>query len=82
MDITELQRRILFQVKQIFKAEPESISGVEKISDGWAVQCDFLEKKAVPETFDLLKIFEFKTDKEGKILGFKQLKKVRRGDLG
>ena len=81
MNIIEIQKKVLPEIKELLKKEPESISSVEKSEDGWVLNCEVLEKKAVPETYDLLKVFEFKLDKDGKIQGFKQLRKVRRGDL-
>ena len=81
MNIIEMQNKVLPEIKELLKKEPESISSVEKSEDGWVLNCEVLEKKSVPETYDLLKVFEFKLDKDGKIKGFKQLRKVRRGDL-
>lgn len=81
MNIIEIQKKIIPKIKEVLNKEPESISSFEKTSEGWTIQCDVLEKKSIPETFDLLKIFEFKLDKQANIAGFKQLRKVRRGDL-
>ena len=82
MNIAEVQKKVIPEIKGLLNKEPEAISSVEKTKEGWILQCDVLEKKSVPETYDLLKIFEFKLDNNGKITGFKQLKKIRRGDLG
>ncbi len=81
MNIMEVEKKILPEIKELLKKEPETISSVEKTKEGWIVQCEILEKKSVPETFDLLKVFEFKLDGNAKIIGYKQLKKIRRGDL-
>lgn len=82
MNVLEIQKKALPEIKEALKKEPESISSVEKTKEGWIVQCEVLEKKSVPETFDLLKVFEFKLDNNAKITGFKQMHKIRRGDLG
>lgn len=81
MNLIEIQRKVTPKIKELLSKEPESVSSIEKEKDGWIVQCEVLEKKSVPETYDLLKVFEFKLDKNGKIKGFKQLRKIRRGDL-
>lgn len=81
MNILEIQKKVVPEIKEILKQEPESISSIEKTNDGWVIQCDVLEKKSIPETYDLLKIFEFRLDKLCKVMGFKQIKKIRRGDL-
>lgn len=81
MDIMEVEKKFLPEIKELLKKEPETISSLEKTKEGWTVQCEVLEKKSIPETFDLLKVFEFRLDNNAKITGYKQLKKIRRGDL-
>jgi len=80
MDIIEIQKKVIPEITELLKKEPETISSIEETKEGWILQCTVLEKKSVPETFDLLKVFEFRLDNDAKITGFKQLKKVRRGD--
>lgn len=82
MELVEIQKKAWPEIKNLLKKEPEAISSIEKTKDGWIIQCDVLEKKSIPETYDLLKIFEVKLNNYGKITGFKQIKKIRRGDLG
>ncbi len=82
MNVLEIQKKALSEIKEALKKDPESILSIEKTKAGCTIQCDVLEKKSIPETFDLLKVFEFKLDNNAKITGFKQLHKIRRGDLG
>lgn len=82
LNIQELQKKVIPAIKGLLNKEPESISSIEKTKEGWILQCELLEKKSVPEIFDLLKIFEFMLDNNGNILSFKQIKKIRRGELG
>ena len=82
MNLLEVQNKVIPQISELLKKEPECISSIEKSNEGWIVVCDVLEKKSVPETFDILKVFEFIVDKECRIIRFKQLKKIRRGELG
>ncbi len=80
MDIEDIQKKVFSVAKELLKQEPESISAIERDEKGWKVQVVVLERKAVPDKFDLLKIFEFNLNENGKILGFKQIKKIQRGD--
>lgn len=82
MNVVDIQSKALPQIKELLRKDPETISSVEKTQDGWTIQCDVLEKKAIPEIFDLMKIFEFRLDNDAKVTGFKQLKRIRRGDIG
>jgi len=80
MDVEDIQKKIFSVAKELLKKEPESISSIEKSEKGWKVQMEVLERNAVPDKFDLLKVFEFNLNENGKVLGFKQIKKIQRGD--
>ena len=82
MNLLEIQEKAVPQIRTLLNKEPEGISSIEKTNEGWKVQCEMLEKKSIPETYDLLKVYEFLLDKEAKVTSFKQLKKIRRGDIG
>lgn len=81
MNLLEVQNKVTPQIMELLGKKPESISSIERNSEGWSITCDVLEKKSIPETYDLLKVFEFMVDKEGRVVRFKQLRKIRRGDL-
>lgn len=81
MDLMEVQKKVIPQITELLGKKPEGISSIEKNNEGWTIICDVLEKKSIPETYDLLKVFEFMVDKEGRVIRFKQLRKIRRGDL-
>ena len=82
MNILEIQEKVAPQIQKLLNKTPEGISSLEKTDGGWKLLCDVLDKKAIPETYDLLKVFEFVLDKEAKVTSFKLLKKIRRGDIG
>ena len=82
MNVLEIQRKALPEIKEMLRKEPESISSIEKNENGWTLHCEVLEKKAIPETYDLLKVYEFILDHDAKINSFKVLRKIRRGDVG
>ncbi|HII30410.1 TPA: hypothetical protein HA317_05105 [Candidatus Woesearchaeota archaeon] len=81
MNVLEIERKALLEIKELLKKEPECISSIEKTEKGWAIQCEVLEKKSIPETYDLLKLYEFIIDNNAKINSFKMLKRIRRGDI-
>ncbi|MEW5896485.1 MAG: gas vesicle protein GvpO [Nanoarchaeota archaeon] len=81
MNLLEIQRKVLPEIKELLKKEPEGISSIEKNENGWTIHCEVLEKKAIPETYDLLKVYEFILDNNAKINSFKVLRKIRRGDV-
>ena len=79
--VEDIQKKLLPAIEESLNKEIESISAIEKSEKGWKVQVEVLERKAVPDKFDLLKVFEFNLNENGKVLGFKQIKKIQRGDI-
>jgi hypothetical protein len=80
MNCLEINEKAYEIIREALHKEPDSISSVEKTEEGWCVEVEILEKKSIPETFDLLKIFEFFLDEDGKVQSFKLLKRKQRGD--
>ena len=82
MNAVEINKKACESIKEALNVKPESISAIEKSGNEWRVEVEILERKAVPSKFDLLKVFEFKLDANGKVQSFKLLKRKQRGDLG
>ena len=82
MDVIEINKKAREVIVATLNVQPESISSIEKSGNDWRVEAEILEKKSIPSKFDLLKIFEFKLDANGKIQSFKLLKRKQRGDSG
>ena len=67
-------------VRQYISKEPETVVGVEEAEGEWSVIVEVLERKAVPDTQDLLGRYEVKLNKQGKLLGWKQKMVRKRAD--
>lgn len=72
---------VLEKVKQIFpNRTPENVIEVEKENTGWKVLVEVLERKAVPDSQDLIGIYEVILGARGEILGYKRTKVRHRTD--
>jgi len=67
-------------VKQYISKEPEAIIGIEEAEGEWKVTVEALERKAVPDTQDLLGRYEIRLKKDGELVGWKQRMVRRRAD--
>jgi len=81
MDLLEIRNKAFSKAKDVLNRQPESVSLLEKTEKGWRMEVEVLERKAIPDSFDLLSVFELNLDAAGNIMSFKQIKKIRRGDL-
>jgi len=67
-------------VRQYISKELETVVSVEAAEGGWAVVVEVLERRAVPDTQDLLGRYEVKLNKQGKMLGWRQKMVRKRSD--
>jgi len=54
--------------------------GLSKTEDGWVVLLEALERRAIPDTMDVLGVYEVRLDSEGNFLSFERKKLRKRGE--
>lgn len=80
-DVIDVSKHSLPLVESILNKKPESIISVTKEGKEWRVLAEVLERKAVPDTQDILGRYELKLDENANLLGYKQVMLRRRADL-
>jgi hypothetical protein len=58
--------------KKYVRKELEAIIGVEEVGGEWRVTVEALERKAVPDSQDLLGRYEIRLNKNGELIGWAQ----------
>jgi hypothetical protein len=71
----------LATAKKYIRKEPETIIGVDKVGEEWRVTVEALERKAVPDSQDLLGRYEIRLSKDGELIGWTQKIIRKRCDL-
>lgn len=66
--------------KKYISKEPETVIGVEQKEGEWKVTVEALERKAIPDTQDLLGRYEIRLDKNGELIGWTQKMIRKRSD--
>jgi hypothetical protein len=56
------------------------VTGVDRNDEGWVVQVEVLELRRVPETTDVLGLYEIETDDQGSLLGYRRLARYSRSE--
>lgn len=79
--IIDISKHSLPLVESILNKKTESIISVTKEGKEWRVLAEVLERKAVPDTQDILGRYELKLDENANLLGYKQVMLRRRADL-
>jgi hypothetical protein len=60
----------------------EGVTGLESTDDGWTVQIEVVEMRRIPDSTDVLALYEVSTDKQGSLLGYRRLRRYTRGTAG
>jgi hypothetical protein len=60
----------------------EGVTGLERTDDGWTIQVEVVEVRRIPDTTDVLALYEVTTDSQGSLLGYRRLRRYARGVPG
>ena len=60
----------------------EGITGLERSDDGWTVQVEVVEVRRIPDTTDVLALYEIQTDDHGSLQGYRRIRRYARGVPG
>lgn len=69
------------KLSQLTGLKPSSVVGVLRDGEvGWTVGVEMVEKKSIPESMDVLALYEVKVSNEGELLGFTRTRLRKRMD--
>lgn len=81
MQIREAINKAKEELKAVVGREVSSVSGASKVEGGWQVLVELIERKAVPDSQDLLGLYEVRLDEEGNLASFERRKVRHRMDV-
>ena len=57
----------------------EGVTGLERTDDGWKVHVEVVEVRRIPDTTDVLALYEVQVDEDGDLIGYRRLRRYARG---
>jgi hypothetical protein len=69
------------ELRQLIGQTPESIVAVEKRDDGWCVQIEVVESHRIPETTDILAVYEVDVNGAGEVMSYRRMNRYVRGRI-
>jgi hypothetical protein len=60
----------------------ESVSGLMRTRDGWAVSLEVVELERVPRSTDLMASYRVEVDNEGELMGYERMARYYRNQPG
>jgi hypothetical protein len=79
---TQVAARAASQLLELAGKEPEGVTGLSRDDDGWTVEVEVVEVRRIPNTTDVLALYEVTTDEHGDLLGYRRLRRYARGTPG
>ena len=76
-EVIQLAKRILHELTGL---EISSVVRAEKEDDGWVVRLEVVEKHSIPDSMDILALYETRLDAEGNMREFKRISMRKRID--
>jgi hypothetical protein len=76
---TEVAEQAAGQLSDLLGREPEAVTGLRRTDDGWTVQVEVLELRRVPNTTDVLALYDVEVDGQGELVGYRRVRRYVRG---
>jgi len=80
MNADEIIKKAQEDFARLSKISIDGIIGLSKTEEGWVVLLEALERRAIPDTMDVLGVYEVRLDSEGNFLSFERKKLRKRGE--
>lgn len=80
MNADKIIKKAQEEFARVSKIPVDGVIGLSKTDEGWVVSLEGLERRAIPDTMDVLGIYEVRLDNEGNLLGFDRKKLRKRGE--
>ena len=80
MNADEIIKKAQEDFARLSKIPVDGVVGLSKTDEGWVVSLEGLERRAIPDTMDVLGLYEVRLDNEGNLLGFYRKKLRKRGE--
>ena len=81
MNLREAVSSAIEQLAMLIHLEVDSVVSARRAGDGWHLTVELIERKAVPDTQDLLGTYEISLDSNGELMEYGRTDIRRRMDL-
>ncbi|OEV10298.1 gas vesicle protein [Streptomyces nanshensis] len=69
------------QLAELLRSEPDSVSSVKAVDDGWTADVEVVEIERVPETTSVMGSYRVQLDAAGNLLGYERTRRYARGQI-
>lgn len=76
---TEAAAMAAQQLLELTGREAEGVIGLHRREDGWDIEVEVVEVRRIPDTTDVLALYEVQVDEDGQLEGYRRLRRYGRG---
>ena len=81
MHLVEVVEKAKEEILSVMNLEMNNVISCERTEEGWRLAAELIERKSLPDTQDILGIYEVLLDDDGNMTGYDRKKVRRRQDL-
>jgi Gas vesicle synthesis protein GvpO len=70
------------QLLELTGREAEGVTSLERTEDGWTVRVEVVELRRIPDTTDILALYDVEVDEDGDMIGYHRVRRYSRGVPG
>ena len=82
MNCQEVIAKAQEHIANMGKRSNDGVTSMSRTDGGWTVCIEVLERKAIPDTMDILGLYEIILNNDGDLLSLERKKLRKRGDTG
>jgi Gas vesicle synthesis protein GvpO len=79
LEAAEAAKFAVDHVTALTGREPEGITSLEPTDDGWLVGVEVVESRRVPDSTDVLAVYEAAVDHDGRLVSYRRVDRYARG---
>jgi Gas vesicle synthesis protein GvpO len=74
-------RRAVSEISDLLGRRPEAVVSIQRRDDGWEVGVEVVETHRIPDTADILAIYEVRLGADGDLHSYRRTRRYARGQL-
>lgn len=81
LSASDAAKRAVHHVTEMTKRVAEGVVGVERADEGWLVAVEVVETHRIPDSADILAIYETEVDTDGELVSYRRVGRYMRGQV-
>jgi hypothetical protein len=75
----EVARSAMEQLHELTGRAPEGVVQLSREGEDWTVGVEVVESRRIPDSADILAVYEVRADDRGRLLGYERIRRYARG---